>query len=72
MPARIPSSRSLAATPAGPDHDQPAPNRAARRARRKGGTEPQRATPDVQHAHRGAVSTKPVHPRADFAARRSG
>lgn len=49
---------------------RPALNRAARRARRRG-SDP--ALPaGLPTAHRRAVSTKPVHQRTDYAARRSG
>lgn len=50
--------------------DQPARNRAARRARGKGANPaPAGGAPAAAH---GTVSTKPVHHRTDYAARRSG
>ncbi|WP_141566478.1 hypothetical protein [Pseudonocardia sp. N23] len=75
MTAPVPSPRSTtdvpAATTAG-DADQPVLNRAERRARRKGGNQPQRTNPGAPSTRQGSVSTKPLHPRSDFAARRSG
>lgn len=76
MTARItiPSATTPAATTpaaATADSTTPALNRAARRARRKGGTQPLPAA-GVPSAYHGAVSTKSAHHRTDFAARRSG
>lgn len=70
MTARVPSSVVPAAPAAGTD--QPALNRAERRARRKGGNQPQRTIPGASSTPHGSVATKPAHHRTDFAARRSG
>ncbi|MBN9107713.1 MAG: hypothetical protein J0I34_02925 [Pseudonocardia sp.] len=72
MTARTPSRRSVPAAATAAGTDQPALNRAERRARRTGGNQPQRTIPGASSTRSGSVSTKPAHHRTDFAARRSG
>ncbi|MGD9991005.1 hypothetical protein [Pseudonocardia sp.] len=72
MTARVPSPLPVPAAATTAGTDQPVLNRAERRARRKGGDQPQRTIPGASSTSHGSVSTKPAHHRTDFAARRSG